>query len=116
MQNGAYIGSTVVIKGDVSAEESVSIAGRLEGKMDASGHAVTIEAGGQVHADIAAGTIIVCGTVRGCLVAEERMELRNTADVEGDLTVPRMSIADGAMVKGQVQIASERPLKIARAS
>src|SRR5690242_672544 len=118
MQSGSHIGSSLVIKGEMSAREPVSISGRVEGTIDVSGHTVTIEVGGLAQADVAAAGIVVAGSVKGSLVAENRIELRSTADVEGDVTAPRVSVAEGAYLRGKVHITGEvgNALKIARAS
>jgi cytoskeletal protein CcmA (bactofilin family) len=116
MQHGAHIGPSVVVKGDVSAREPITIAGRVEGTIDVSGQIVTIESGSQVHADITAAGIVVGGTIKGTLVAEDRIELRGSAEIDGDLTAPRVAVADGAIVRGRVDIAGSRKADLARAS
>ena len=116
MQHAANIGPTVVIKGEISAQEPLVIAGRVEGTIDVPGHVLTIDAGAHLVADISAAGIVVSGTVEGSLVAEERIALRASADVAGDLTAPLLSVDDGAVVRGKASIAGPRPLGLARAS
>ena len=116
MQHGAHIGPSVVIKGEISAREPITVSGRVEGTIDVPGHVVTIEAGAQVTADVVAGGIVVSGTVHGSLVAEERIALRAGADVEGDLTAPRMAIEDGAYARGKATISGPAAMNLARAS
>jgi cytoskeletal protein CcmA (bactofilin family) len=116
MQHGAHIGASVVIKGAISALEPLTISGRVDGSIEAPGHIVTVEAGSVVTADIAAAAIVVGGTVKGALVAEDRIVLRTGADVEGDLTAPRISVDDGACVSGKALIAGPRAVNLARAS
>jgi len=116
MQHGAHIGATVVIKGEVSAEEPLFVSGRVEGTISAPGCVVTIEAGAHVSAGVAAGGIVVSGTVHGPLVAEDRISLRAGAEVEGDLTAPRMVVEDGAYARGQATIADPATVNFARAS
>jgi cytoskeletal protein CcmA (bactofilin family) len=117
MQHGAHIGPSVVVKGDVSAREPITIAGRVEGTIDVAGQIVTIESGSQVEADITAAGIVVGGTIKGTLVAEDRIELRGSAEIAGDLTAPRVSVADGAILRGRVDIAgSRKSADLARAS
>ena len=115
MQHGAHIGPSVVVKGEISAKEPITVSGRVEGTIDAPGHIVTIEAGAHVVADIAAAGIIVSGTVKGSLVAEERIALRAGADVSGDLSAPRLAVEDGACVRGKADIAGPA-IDLARAS
>lgn len=116
MQHGAHIGPSVVVKGEISAKEPISVSGRVEGTIDVPGHVVTIEAGAHVIADVAAAGIVVAGTVTGSLVAEERIELRASAEVEGDLSAPRLAVEDGASVRAKAVISGLRAIDLARAS
>ena len=117
MQHGAHIGSTLVIKGEISAKEPLMVSGKVDGTIDVPGHVLTIQAGAQVTAAVAAGGIVVSGSVTGSLVAEERIALQAGAEVEGDLTAPRIAVEDGAWVCGKAVIAG-RPAGVdfARAS
>jgi cytoskeletal protein CcmA (bactofilin family) len=105
MQNGAHIGPSLVIKGEISAREPLSISGRVDGSIDVEGHNVTVEPGAHVAADISAAGIVVSGAVKGSLSAEARIQLRSGAEVEGDITAPRIAVEDGAFVRGKVQVA-----------
>jgi cytoskeletal protein CcmA (bactofilin family) len=116
MQHAAHIGSTLVIKGEISAKEPLMVSGRIDGTIDVPGHVVTIQAGAHVTAAVAAGGIVVSGAVTGPLVAEERITLHAGAEVEGDLTAPRIKVEDGAFVCGKALIAGPRGVDFARAS
>jgi cytoskeletal protein CcmA (bactofilin family) len=112
MQAGAHIGSSIRIKGELTASEDVTIAGSVEGTIKIEGHVVIVEPGGRVAADVAAKGIVVCGTVKGKLTAVERIEVRNSGVVEGELTAPRIGIADGASIQGKIEMA-KRPRMVA---
>lgn len=116
MATSAQIGSSVVIRGELIAEEDVTIAGRVEGTIRIEGHGVTVNAGGHVAADIEARAIVVAGTVKGRLVAQERIDLRDGADVEGDLVAPRIGVADGARFNGGVEMPARAATPLALAS
>lgn len=116
MQHGAHLGPSVVVKGEISAKEPITISGRVEWTIDVPGHVVTIEAGAHVTADVAAGSIVVSGTVQGSLIAEERIALRAGAEVDGDLSAPRLTVEDGASVRGKADIAGPADVSLARAS
>ena len=116
MQHGAHIGPTLVIKGEISAKEPLIVSGRIEGTISAPGCIVTVEAGAEVHADIAAAGIIVSGAVHGALLAEERISLRAGAAVQGDLEAPRIAVEDGAFACGKATIAGAANLRLAQAS
>ena len=76
------VGSSVVIKGELLAREDVVIAGRVEGTISVEGHLVVVEPGGHVAADVVAKGVVIADRCRS-VVAEERIELRSTARVEG---------------------------------
>lgn len=104
METTARLGSTLVIKGELRAQEDVAIAGRIEGTVHIAGYALTVQAGAHVDGDIQARQIVVAGGVNGMLVADDRIELRETARVDGDLSAPRMAIVDGAEVHGRIDM------------
>jgi cytoskeletal protein CcmA (bactofilin family) len=91
-------GSTIVIKGEVSASEDLVIAGRVEGQINLNGKTLTLAPGSTVKGSVTAGTVIVGGIVDGSITASHRLEVRDTATVDGDLNTPALVIADGARV------------------
>ena len=97
------IGSGITIEGEVTSEDDVIIAGTLRGKLDASA-AVTVETGAQVEADIGAQSVAIGGTVTGNVVAVERVDLLTGGHLIGDVKAARLTIADGAMFKGNVDM------------
>jgi cytoskeletal protein CcmA (bactofilin family) len=116
MERIAAVGASVVIKGELSASEDVVIAGRVEGSVTVEGHLVVVEPGGSVAADVVAKGVVVAGSVQGSVVAEERIELRSTARVEGELAAPRIAIADGATLSGKVETSKQSKAKLKAAS
>ena len=116
MQQGAYIGPSLFIKGEVSAQEPVIVAGRVDGSIEAPGQTVTIEAGAHVTADVSASEIVVAGTVKGAVVAEKRIALRSGSEVNGDIEAPRVSVDDGARFCGKALVGTPRVVDLARAS
>ena len=97
-------GQTIVIKGEVSGDEDLVIAGRVEGRINLGGRVLTLAPGSHVDGDVVAGTVIVSGEVDGNVEATSRLEVRNTAAVEGHLKAPQLVIADGAQVTATVDM------------
>ena len=97
-------GQTIVIKGEISGSEDLTIAGRVEGQINLAGRVLTLAPGSHVKGTIAAGTVVVSGEVKGSIAATARVEIRDTAVVDGDLTTPRLLIADGANVNATVEM------------
>ena len=116
MSTTAHIGTSVFIKGQVIAKEPLTIAGRVEGTVQVEGHPLTILAGAQVTASsIIAHEVILGGQVNGQVEATGRIIVRETARIEGDLTAPSISVAEGAILKGRIQTSERKrtPLQLA---
>lgn len=115
MDRPSEIGSSLVIKGELTAGENIVISGRLEGSVVVEGHVVTIAAGANVSADVEAREIVVSGEVHGTMTAGERIDLRETAKVHGEAEAPVMRMADGARFQGKAETtkAGKAGLKIA---
>ena len=117
MNERAGVGSTVVIKGELTAHEDVIIAGRVEGVIDAPGHRIIVEPGAHVAGDITATGIVVGGTVEGSLMAEERIQVQAGADLHGDVSAPSVVVADGSLVNGHIEtVVPTAPRKLKAAS
>jgi len=101
------IGASVVIKGEVSAREDLTISGRVEGKVEVREHVVRVGREGQVHASIQARAVIVEGTVKGNINATERIELLEHGTVEGDIAAPKVAMAEGAQFRGKIDMTAK---------
>jgi cytoskeletal protein CcmA (bactofilin family) len=104
-------GQSIVIKGDISGKEDLVIAGRVEGSISLDGRVLTLAEGCNVSGQITAGTIVVSGRVKGTLTAEERLELKNSAVVEGNLNTSRLIVADGSHITAKVEMPAKETRK-----
>ncbi len=100
----ATIGKSLVIKGEVTGSESLYIDGRVEGSINLPGNRVTVGRNGVVSANITAREIVVQGKVRGNMMAQDRVDIRNEGSLTGDVVAQRISIEDGAFFKGGIDI------------
>jgi cytoskeletal protein CcmA (bactofilin family) len=98
------IGATIVITGEITSSEDVTIDGRLDGHLLVRDAALTIGERAQVRADIRGGRVLVRGLVAGAISASERIELTPTATVDGSLSANRVVIADGAQFNGRIDM------------
>ncbi len=98
------LGSTVVLKGDLTGSEDLIVEGQFDGTINLREHCLTIGARGQVKAEIQATRVIIEGSVTGNITARERIEIRKTGRVMGDLVAPGIAIEDGAYFKGSIEI------------
>ena len=95
---------SVVVKGDLSAPEDLTIEGRLEGTITVRGHTLTVGDNAQIKAQIFAKVAIIRGTVHGDVTATEKVEILATGSLDGDVVAPRIAIAEGACFRGKMDI------------
>lgn len=98
-----FIGSSIVIDGEISGEEDLVIQGTVKGKI-ALKESLYVEQSGVVEADIATQNVDVSGQVTGNITASDKVELKAECRVTGDVKAPRILIADGASFKGNVDM------------
>ena len=103
------ISKSVAIKGEVSCGEDLYIDGQVEGTIDPKGNRLIIGPNGSVKANVNAGAVIVQGRLEGTIHASDRIDLKQSATVVGDITTQRISIEEGAPVKGSVNLQKEAP-------
>jgi cytoskeletal protein CcmA (bactofilin family) len=98
----SWVGKAVVFKGELFSSEDMRIEGRVEGTIDVRDHDLIVGPNATINADVVAKTISVRGTVTGTLTASDRIEIRETATIAGDVTAPRLAIIEGATVEGRI--------------
>lgn len=103
----AVIGPSISIRGDVTGEEDLLIQGKVDGKVDLKQNNVTIGEHGKVEADLFGRNLTVEGTVEGNLFGEERVVVRSSGKVIGNITSPRVHLEDGATFKGSIDMDSK---------
>lgn len=104
----AWIGKAVRVEGKVISAEDLTIDGNVEGSIELGNHSLTIGADAAVKADLLAKTITISGVVVGNVRASERVDLRSTGSVTGDISAPRFVMADGATVAGKVEAGNSK--------
>jgi cytoskeletal protein CcmA (bactofilin family) len=100
----AQIGKSVVIKGELSGSEDLFLDGLVEGTIALKGNSLTVGPNGNVKASVDAKGVVVQGKLEGNIQASDRVELRKSANVTGDIATQRISIEEGAFLKGKVDI------------
>jgi cytoskeletal protein CcmA (bactofilin family) len=103
----ATIGPSITIRGDISGDEDLVVLGNVEGTIDLKDQNVTIGQGGRVKADVVGNTVTVEGEVDGNLRGEEQVILRGSSRVEGNVAAPRVTLEDGAVFKGSIDMGTK---------
>lgn len=98
------IGESLVIKGELSASEDLTLSGRVEGSVTLSDFRLTVGPKADIKAAISAKTVVIMGTVTGNVTAGERVEVYPTGSITGDIESPRLAVPDGSRIQGRVRI------------
>jgi cytoskeletal protein CcmA (bactofilin family) len=101
----SIIGPGMNIVGDLSTDGTVRVEGRIEGTVRA-GKSVLIGKSGEVVGDVLTQDAVIGGRVRGTVVAESRLELQATCDIEGQIRArsAHLQLEEGARFNGQIQM------------
>ncbi len=98
------LGSTIVLNGEVEAHEDVLVEGRIQGKITLPSGTLTVAKGARVEADVRVRALILHGELRGTVRAAEKAVLSETAEMNGDVISPRITIAGGARFTGGLRM------------
>jgi cytoskeletal protein CcmA (bactofilin family) len=99
-----WIGQGVTIEGRITSAQDLRIDGKVEGTIDVGDHGVTVGENAEIRADLGVKWILVSGAVIGDVTATERVEVKQGASVEGNITTPRLLLAEGGVINGTVDV------------
>lgn len=103
----ATIGSSTFVKGRIEGSDDLVIRGRVEGTVKLPKNKVVVAVGSNVKANITARSIQVEGHVRGTLKGGSEVTVRAGGQVDGDILAPRVSLDNGALFSGMIDMKSE---------
>ena len=98
------LGKSVIIKGELSGSEDLTLCGQMEGSIKLPAHTLTIGPGADIKAEISAKTVVIMGAVTGNVTAGDKLEIHATGSVTGDIVSPRLVIVDGGRLHGTVKM------------
>ena len=104
VEGSTLIGKSVTIRGELSGSEDLFMDGTLEGTVTLAESRLTVGPNARVKADLTVKDLIVFGLVDGNVHATGRIELRQSAVVNGDIVASRLSIEENATIKGRVEL------------
>jgi cytoskeletal protein CcmA (bactofilin family) len=107
MDNGqaprTIIGQDVEIVGSVKSGGAIQIDGKLNGDLVCTGNAV-IGAGAAIKGNLSVNSITVLGSITGNVTAKDKIELKASANLNGDIRAKRMSVEDGVTFVGKSEV------------
>ena len=98
------IGPSIVISGELTSGEDITIQGRVNGHLMVKDAVLTIGEQARLHADVKGVRVMVRGHLKGSIVASERIELAPGAAVEGSLSANRVVLVDGTSFNGSIDM------------
>lgn len=99
----ACISQGIKIKGEVTGSEDLFVDGLVDGKLNLTNGSLTIGPNGSVKADVSAREVIVLGKVEGKVTGRDKVQLWSTGQVTGEVQTERLSIEEGALLRGHVE-------------
>ena len=103
-RNTATIGKAVKVNGKIFTKEDLYVDGDVEGTIESQDNKVTVGPNGRVQADISAREVVILGMVQGNVQAADKVDIRKDAKLVGDIISALISIEDGALFKGSIDI------------
>ncbi len=98
------IGKSVLIEGELSGSEDLTVEGQVKGQIELKQHVFTVGPHGRIRGQISAKAVVVLGTVVGNIKASDKVSIHDTGTVEGDIFAPRVAIAEGARFRGKIDM------------
>ncbi len=105
----ANIGKSVIIKGELSGSEDLFLDGEVEGNIDLRNFNLVIGPNGRVRANVFAKDVVIHGKVDGNVTGIDKVELKKSSVLNGDINTQRIVIEDGAFFKGSIDIRKAEP-------
>lgn len=109
-KKSASIGPSITIHGDVTGEEDLIVAGTIEGTVNLKENNLVVDENGHIMANITARIIRVDGEVKGELRASEKVVIKPSGNVSGDIRSPRVVLEDGCQFKGSIDMESDKAM------
>ena len=110
-----YLDPTCKIVGKISFEGSAGIDGQVDGEITAK-ESLAIGEAAAVTAQIKTSSLLVAGKLTGDVVADQRIEIRRSGKLSGNLTTPVLVVHEGAVFDGQCTMRSDRSATVGKAS
>ena len=103
-RTSSFLGAGLHIKGEISGNEDLRLESKVEGLISIGGFRLTVGPGAHLDADIVAREAVISGEVNGDIRAVDRIEIKKSASIVGELTTGKITIEEGAYFKGGIEI------------
>lgn len=101
-----FLGVDALFKGELSFKGTLCIDGKFEGQIR-TGDVLIVSETGDIKADIQAGTFVCKGTVKGNVVASQKIKMHPTSKIIGDVKTPSLDVEVGAVLDGKCDMSRQ---------
>ncbi len=101
-EGSTIIGRSMKIQGEFTGSDDLFIDGEIDGTIRLTAARLTVRTEGRVRASVLAQDVVVFGHIDGEVRVTGRLELRAGAVVTGNVFAARLSIEEGAVLRGAV--------------
>lgn len=101
---------TSSLKGELNFKSSLKIKGKFEGIIKSEGLLVIAE-NAEVKADIFTKDIVISGSVKGNVVALNKLEIASSGKLEGNIKTYKLKLADDMFFEGECEMLSQEELR-----
>jgi cytoskeletal protein CcmA (bactofilin family) len=103
----AAVGRSIVVKGEITGSEDLTVDGQMEGRIDLPEHMLTVGPNASIQADITAKAVTIFGKVTGTVTVKDKIDVRKSGSVEGNVTCARITVQEGAYLCGRMEARGE---------
>ena len=101
------IGRGIEVSGDIAFNDQLRVGGTVNGSVSSEGGTLTIDEAGHVDAQVDVGVCIIHGVVNGNIRAKNKVEIRKTGRVTGDVATPILLVEEGAVFNGGIKMGAD---------
>ncbi len=101
----SLVGTESTFRGDISTKGTIRIDGAVEGSIEADW--VVLGEKANVKGDISARGVVIGGRVEGNLRVAEICEIKNKGEIYGEISTPKLTVAEGAVFDGKSAMKKE---------
>jgi cytoskeletal protein CcmA (bactofilin family) len=102
-QTHSFITSDVEVIGTIKSSSAIRLDGKLEGELHCESD-VAIGKTAVIKGNLEVNSITVAGTINGNITARDKIELKSTAKLLGDIKAKRLSVEDGVTFVGRSEV------------
>lgn len=99
----AFLGAGTEFQGTLTFDGTIRVDGKLSGEV-ISKDTLIVGEGAEVEAEINVGVLVSWGSIRGNVKASDRIQLHESSELNGNISAPRLTIAEGAFFNGSCEM------------